>query len=129
MRANPPLKIKKKGGTVQMEKKEITDEYVLSKEKLTSHEAADYLGISWWNLSDGLKNGTYTFGTATTGRGGRTVFTIYAKQVYDFKHGTCDINKQQYIEKIYEFLSNLGYRISTEEQKLMDGTHEIFEKE
>ena len=83
-----------------MEKKEITDEYVLSKEKLTSHEAADYLGISWWNLSDGLKNGTYTFGTAATGRGGRTVFTIYAKQVYDFKHGTCDINKQQYADLI-----------------------------
>ncbi len=83
-----------------MAKKEITDEYVLSKEKLTSHEAADYLGISWWNLADGLKDGTYTFGTAVTGRGGRTVFTIYAKQVYDFKHGTYDVNKQQYADLI-----------------------------
>ena len=83
-----------------MAKKEITDEYVLSKEKLTSHEAADYLGISWWNLTDGLKDGTYTFGTSVTGRGGRTVYTIYAKQVYDFKHGTYDVNKQQYADLI-----------------------------
>jgi hypothetical protein len=27
---------------------------------------------------------------------------------------------------IYEFLGKLGYQISTEEQKLIDGTHELY---
>lgn len=38
-------------------------------------------------------------------------------------------NKNGRLEKIYEFLSKLGYRISTEEQQLMDGTHELFRGE
>lgn len=84
-----------------MEKEHITDEYVLSKETLTSHETAEYLGISWWTLSAGLKDGTYKFGTAVLGKGGkRTKFTIYAKQVYKFKHGTYDVDQQQYSDLI-----------------------------
>lgn len=83
-----------------MAKKDITDEYVLSKDLLTSHEAADYLGISWWVLTDGLKTGTYKFGTARRGNGGRYTFTIYAEQVYKFKHGTYDVDQQQYANLI-----------------------------
>ena len=35
-------------------------------------------------------------------------------------------NKNGRLEKIYEFLSKIGYQISTEEQQLMEGTHELF---
>lgn len=35
-------------------------------------------------------------------------------------------NKNGRLEKTYEFLVQIGYRISTEEQQLMDGTHELF---
>lgn len=34
--------------------------------------------------------------------------------------------KSTSLEKIYEFLANLGYQISTEEQQLLDGTHELY---
>lgn len=37
--------------------------------------------------------------------------------------------KNSALERIYEFLGKLGYQISTEEQKLLDGTHELYEKE
>ncbi len=81
-------------------KEKITDEYVLNRDILTSHEAADYLGLSWWALTEGLKDGTYTFGTAKRGNGGRYTFTIYAEQAYKFKHGTYDLNGQQYADLI-----------------------------
>lgn len=32
------------------------------------------------------------------------------------------------LRKLYEFLSEIGYQISTEEQELLDGTHELFSK-
>ena len=32
------------------------------------------------------------------------------------------------LRKLYEFLSEIGYQISTEEQELLDGTHELFNK-
>ena len=80
--------------------KTITDDYVLSKETLTSHEAADYLGISWWNLTDGLKTGTYRFGTAKANKSGKYTYTIYAKQAYNFKHGTYDVDQQQYADLV-----------------------------
>lgn len=80
--------------------KEITDEYVLSKDTLTTHETADYLGLSWWNLTIGIKNGTYRFGTATANPSGKYTYTIYANQVYKFKHGTYDVDQQQYAELI-----------------------------
>lgn len=35
-------------------------------------------------------------------------------------------SKSRILEDIYEFLSKLGYQISTEEQKLLDGTHELY---
>lgn len=35
-------------------------------------------------------------------------------------------SKNRFLELVYEFLSKLGYQISTEEQKLLDGTHELY---
>jgi len=78
----------------------ITDEYVQSKDTLTTHEAANYLKKSWWDLTDGLKNGRYKFGTATCNPGGKYTYTIYARQVYNFKHGITEIDQQQYTELI-----------------------------
>ena len=34
--------------------------------------------------------------------------------------------KNELLLLIYEFLEKLGYQISTEEQKLLDGTHELY---
>lgn len=35
-------------------------------------------------------------------------------------------SKNRILESVYEFLEKLGYQISTEEQKLLDGTHELY---
>lgn len=80
--------------------KSITDEYVLSKDTLTTHEAAEYLKKSWWDLTDGLKSGRYKFGTATCNPGGKYTYTIYANQVYNFKHGITEIDQHQYAQLI-----------------------------
>ena len=37
--------------------------------------------------------------------------------------------RNEKLEKIYEFLIKLGYQISTEEQQLLDGTHKLYLKE
>ena len=34
--------------------------------------------------------------------------------------------KNEHLESVYEFLVELGYQISTEEQQLLDGTHELY---
>ena len=86
----------------------ITDEYVLSKETLTTHEAADYLGISWWNLADGLRRGTYKFGTAKLSRSGKYTYTVYAEQVYKFKHGTYDVDQQQFSDLCCQLSEAVG---------------------
>lgn len=38
-------------------------------------------------------------------------------------------SKNEQLLLIYEFLKKLGYQISTEEQKLLDGTHELYAEE
>ena len=38
-------------------------------------------------------------------------------------------SKNEQLLLIYEFLEKLGYQISTEEQKLLDGTHELYAEE
>lgn len=66
----------------------IDDSFVLGKDKLSTHEAADYLGMSWWRLTEGLKNNEFPFGTAKLGRTGtQYIYTIYAEACYRFKHG------------------------------------------
>lgn len=37
-----------------------------------------------------------------------------------------EYRKSESLEEIYEFLTKLGYQISTEEQQLLDGTHELY---
>ncbi len=86
----------------------ITDEFVLSKDTLTTHEAADYLKISWWDLTEGLKKGKYKFGTATCNPGGKYTYTIYAKQVYKFKQGITEVDQQQYADLIKKFDEAIG---------------------
>ena len=76
--------------------KKLTDEDILSRDRLTTHEAASYLGKSWWDLTEGIKNGSYKFGTATRNPSGKYTYTIYANQVYKFKHGIYDVDQQQY---------------------------------
>lgn len=59
----------------------IDDEFVLSKDKLSTHEAAAYLGMSWWVLTDGLRNNEFPFGTAKLGRTGtQYIYTIYSRK-------------------------------------------------
>ena len=66
----------------------IDDEFVLSRDRLSTHEAAAYLGMSWWRLTDGLRNNEFPFGTAKLGRTGtQYIYTIYAEACYRFKHG------------------------------------------
>lgn len=71
-----------------MAKEKIDDSFVLSKDTLSTHEAADYLGMSWWRLTEGLKNNEFPFGTAKLGKTGtQYIYTIYADACYKFKHG------------------------------------------
>lgn len=71
-----------------MNGKKIDDSYVLGKDTLSTHEAAEYLGMSWWRLTEGLKNNEFTFGNAKLGRTGtQYIYTIYGKKLYNYKHG------------------------------------------
>ena len=40
-----------------------------------------------------------------------------------------EYKKSNLLELLYEFLAELGYQISTEEQQLLDGTHELYKNE
>ena len=70
-----------------MAKASITDEYILSQGTVSTKEAATYLGMSWWALTDMLQQGKARFGMAHRGPGGRWSYTIWGKLLYKFKHG------------------------------------------
>ena len=86
----------------------ITDEYVLSKETLTSQEAADYLHKSWWDLTSGLQDGTYKFGEARQTKSGRWKYTIYSERIYKFKHGTYNVDQQQFSDLCCQLSEAVG---------------------
>ena len=70
-----------------MAKADITDEYILSQGTVSTKEAATYLGMSWWALTDMLQQGKASFGVARLGPGGRWTYTIWGELLYKFKHG------------------------------------------
>ena len=90
----------------------ITDEYVQARETLTAAEAAAYLGISWWTLTDKLQKGEYSFGTARLGNGGRWTYTIWAKRVYQFKHGQ-DTDLRTELRVLTQEVAKLNERLQT----------------
>ncbi len=65
----------------------ITDEYIRSRDTVTTKEAAAYLGMNWWSLTDMLQQGKTPFGIARLGKGGRWTYTIWGERLYRFKHG------------------------------------------
>ena len=67
--------------------KEITDDFIRSQKTVTTHDAAKYLGVTWPVLTAGLKNGKFTFGSATLCRGGTYSYTIWGEKLYRFKNG------------------------------------------
>lgn len=86
----------------------IDDEYVLGRKKITTQEAADYLGMNWWTLVDGLRNGNFPFGTAKPGNGGRWIYNIPGERLYRYKKGldlpTPEQEIKQEIGKLNEML-------------------------
>lgn len=86
----------------------IDDEYVLSRNTLTTDEARKYLGMSWWELTDGLRNKELPFGTAKLGRGGKWTYNIPCERIYKYKKGldlpTPEEELKQLIIKLIEML-------------------------
>ncbi len=48
---------------------------------------------------------------------------------HEYALGWEDFDVEDTLPLLYEFLEALGYEISTEEQQMLDGTHEIFQRE
>lgn len=65
----------------------ITDEYILNRKTVSTKDAAAYLCISWWTLTDMLQQGKAPFGTARLCNGGTWSYTIWGERLYRFKHG------------------------------------------
>lgn len=63
----------------------ITDEYIRSRDTVTTKEAAAYLGMNWWKLTDMLQQGKAPFGIACLGKGGRCTYTIWGERLFQFK--------------------------------------------
>lgn len=101
-----------------MANKKIDDSYVLGKDKLTTHEAADYLGMSWWRLTAGLQRNEFPFGTATLGKTGtQYIYTIYAEAVYNFKHGIVTNDNSKIIELFKEAIELMTKAITLMEER------------
>lgn len=77
----------------------IDDEYILSRKKVCTKDAADYLGMSWWTLVDGLRSGKFPFGTAKPGRGGKWSYNIPSERIYRYKKGLDLPTPEQEIKK------------------------------
>ena len=66
---------------------EITDEWIRAQDTVTSHEAAQYLGMSWWTLTELLRQGKLSFGRARLCPGGTWRYTIWGEKLFRFKRG------------------------------------------
>ena len=91
----------------------ITDEFVLSAERITARQAADYLGITYamltWQMREDALNGTNKapFGYAVKHEGGNIWrYNIIPKKLYNFKNGISPENNFD-IEKYDALVSKL----------------------
>ena len=75
---------------------EITDEWIRAQDTVTSKVAAQYLGMSWWTLTELLRQGKLSCGRARLCPGGTWSYTIWGEKLYKFKHGedTDDVETQ-----------------------------------
>ena len=46
----------------------------------------------------------------------------------DFYNGACEYERNEKMISLYDLLCKLGYEMSDVEKKLVNGTHELFEK-
>ena len=84
----------------------ITDEYIRSRDTVTTKEAAAYLGMNWWSLTDMLQQGKAPFGIARLGKGGRWTYTIWGERLFQFKKAK-DMQPAPLDERIDQKLSEL----------------------
>lgn len=64
----------------------VTDEEILSMQKVPAHTAARYLGIPYPRLISKLQTHKCPFGDGEL-KGSRWVYDIYPRRLYNFKHG------------------------------------------
>lgn len=68
----------------------ITDEYILNRKTVSTKDAAAYLCISWWMLTDMLQQGKAPFGYARQCPSGKWAYTILPERLWRYKHGIDD---------------------------------------
>ena len=116
---------------------EITDEWIRAQDTVTSHEAAQYLGMSWWTLTELLRQGKLSCGRARLcpalrhggGEkrgarlcpGGTWSYTIWGEKLYKFKHGedTDDVVAQ--LREIYRQQEEINQKLAAVLEKLEGG--------
>lgn len=71
-----------------------TDAEILNMTRVPVVTASRYLGISNDTIADGLRFGTYPFGTAVQRPSGSWVYDIRPQALVDYnKHGRIDVNQ------------------------------------